>query len=201
MKEYGLHRQVIQMTTKTRRRSLLPLAKRKTQNKIDGTARQYCVGLSNFLVTLSSLTVLSATYSNLENHPRLIRARDANPVVKIRLDPRTGFPMVEELPPRLRGKAAKQPPIEDDEDKDAARMDSTQIRTSDVTDFSLAVHYTVTRLKDETPEEKKARKAAVKAEKQVRRADKKATKEQFAAEFKAQKRTINNKEKASVRKL
>lgn len=122
-------------------------------------------------------------------------------MVKIRLDPRTGFPMVEELPPRLRGKAAKQPPIEDDEDKDAARMDSTQIRTSDVTDFSLAVHYTVTRLKDETPEEKKARKAAVKAEKQVRRADKKATKEQFAAEFKAQKRTINNKEKASVRKL
>ncbi|KAF9502180.1 LTV-domain-containing protein [Pleurotus eryngii] len=128
-------------------------------------------------------TILS-TYSNLENHPRLIRARDANPVVKIRLDPRTGFPMVEELPPRLRGKAAKQPPVEDDEDKDAA-----------------PVHYTVARPKDETPEEKRARKAAVKAEKQVRRADKKATKEQFAAEFKAQKRTINNKEKASVRKL
>ncbi|KAF4604774.1 hypothetical protein EYR40_003556 [Pleurotus pulmonarius] len=129
-------------------------------------------------------TILS-TYSNLENHPRLIRARDANPVVKIRLDPRTGFPMVEELPPRLRGKAAKQPQIQEgDDDKDAP-----------------PVHFTVTRPKDETPEEKKARKAAVKAEKQVRRADKKATKEQFAAEFKAQKRTINNKEKASVRKL
>jgi len=35
-----------------------------------------------------------ATYSSLENHPRLIRARDNKPVPKIVLDPRTGVPIV-----------------------------------------------------------------------------------------------------------
>ena len=39
---------------------------------------------------------LSATYSNLENHPRLIRARGDKPVPKIRLDPKTGLPSVVE---------------------------------------------------------------------------------------------------------
>ena len=39
---------------------------------------------------------LSATYSNLENHPRLIRARGNKPVPKIRLDPKTGLPSVVE---------------------------------------------------------------------------------------------------------
>lgn len=37
---------------------------------------------------------LIATYSNLENHPRMIRARDPKPVPKIHLDPKTGFPVV-----------------------------------------------------------------------------------------------------------
>lgn len=36
-----------------------------------------------------------ATYSNLENHPRMIRARTSKPVPKIVLDPRTGLPSVE----------------------------------------------------------------------------------------------------------
>jgi protein LTV1 len=38
----------------------------------------------------------TATYSNLENHPRLIRARDTEAVQKIRLDPRTGLPRLSE---------------------------------------------------------------------------------------------------------
>lgn len=45
---------------------------------------------------LFMLITLEATYSNLENHPRLIRARDNRPVPKIRLDPRTGLPVVVE---------------------------------------------------------------------------------------------------------
>lgn len=38
-------------------------------------------------------TILS-TYSNLENHPRLISARDNKPVPRIVFDPRTGLPSV-----------------------------------------------------------------------------------------------------------
>lgn len=37
---------------------------------------------------------LIATYTNLENHPRLIRARDSKPVPKILLDPKTGLPTI-----------------------------------------------------------------------------------------------------------
>ena len=35
-----------------------------------------------------------ATYTNLENHPRLIRARDPKPVLKIALDRKTGLPSI-----------------------------------------------------------------------------------------------------------
>ena len=35
---------------------------------------------------------ISATYTNLENHPRLIRVRDPKPVPKITLDRKTGLP-------------------------------------------------------------------------------------------------------------
>lgn len=41
-----------------------------------------------------------ATYSNLENHPRLIRARDTKAIVKIKLDPKTGLPTATNPPPR-----------------------------------------------------------------------------------------------------
>lgn len=37
-----------------------------------------------------------ATYSNLENHPRLIQAQGEKSVPKIRLDPKTGLPSVVE---------------------------------------------------------------------------------------------------------
>lgn len=36
------------------------------------------------------------TYTNLENHPRLIRARETRPEPKIRLDPRTGIPSTDQ---------------------------------------------------------------------------------------------------------
>jgi hypothetical protein len=39
-----------------------------------------------------SFIALQATYTNLENHPRLIRAREERKEAKIQLDPKTGFP-------------------------------------------------------------------------------------------------------------
>lgn len=60
----------------------------------------------------------SATYSNLENHPRLIRAREPKPVPKIRLDPKTGLPSVEsEHPAKLRGNIQPVEDSESDEEK------------------------------------------------------------------------------------
>jgi hypothetical protein len=47
-------------------------------------------------MTTLQLTSIIATYSNLENHPRLILARDRKPVPRIELDPKTGLPSVTE---------------------------------------------------------------------------------------------------------
>jgi len=55
------------------------------------------------LFSLSSI----ATYSNLENHPRLIRARDSKPVPKIRLDPKTGLPSIAEDPSKAKAYSTK----------------------------------------------------------------------------------------------
>jgi protein LTV1 len=40
---------------------------------------------------------ISATYTNLENHPRLIRVRDQKPVPKIALDRKTGLPSLVDI--------------------------------------------------------------------------------------------------------
>lgn len=42
-------------------------------------------------------TSYTATYSNLENHPRIIRVANSKPTPKISLDPKTGFPLVNPL--------------------------------------------------------------------------------------------------------
>ncbi|KAJ7922888.1 Low temperature viability protein-domain-containing protein [Mycena leptocephala] len=125
-------------------------------------------------------TILT-TYSNLENHPHLIRARDARkkPVPKIHLDPRTGLPSVatEAMKPKGRVSFASDSDSESSDDDDRPRVE------------------TIKRDRNESKEAKKARKAAVKEERQTRRADKKATKELFGAELKTQKRAIGNKER------
>ena len=63
------------------------------------------------------------------------------------------------------------------------------------------VRETVTRPRDESKEDKKVRKQAVRAERQARRVDKKAKKEQFSTEMKHQLKGIANKEKTKMRKL
>ncbi|KAI0778643.1 LTV-domain-containing protein [Trametes elegans] len=127
-------------------------------------------------------TILT-TYSNLENHPRLITARNTKQVPKIRLDPKTGLPsVVEEQPTKPQHSHDSSATDEDEED-------------------SRPVRVTIARRKDETPEEKKARKQAVKAERQTRRSEKKATKESFSKEVKRQVQSLADKEKTKLRKL
>lgn len=149
-----------------------------------------------------------ATYSNLENHPRLIRARDGRPVPKIKLDSRTGLPTVFEQS-QIQARPRRDLPkilstVEDeegaDEHKQCKSHSLTLVLLSNYYYFP-AVRTTITRPRDESKEDKKARKQAVKTERQARRADKKATKEQFEAEIKHQLKGIGNKEKAKTRKL
>ncbi|KAJ7103098.1 Low temperature viability protein-domain-containing protein [Mycena belliarum] len=126
-------------------------------------------------------TILS-TYSNLENHPRLIRARDTDLrkklVPKILLDPRTGLPSV--VPPDTKGPKPK--------GRVSFASDSDDTESSD--DDGRPRVETVKRDRNESKEAKKARKAAVKEERQTRRVEKKATKELFGAELKTQKRVV-----------
>ncbi|KDQ63030.1 hypothetical protein JAAARDRAFT_29021 [Jaapia argillacea MUCL 33604] len=125
-------------------------------------------------------TILS-TYSNLENHPRLIRARQTKPVPKIHLDPRSGLPIVIE----------RQPPL----------SIHPTLTSEDEEESTPSVRATITRSRNESKEEKKARKQAVKAERQTRRLDKKATREQYSAEIKHQARGLAQKDTAKIRKL
>jgi len=66
----------------------------------------------------------AATYSNLENHPRLIRVRDTKGVPKIRLDPKTGLPTVVNPPLRKRLEDLS----EEDEDEEDRRMSFASVK-------------------------------------------------------------------------
>ncbi|KAG6846065.1 hypothetical protein H0H87_006429 [Tephrocybe sp. NHM501043] len=128
-------------------------------------------------------TILS-TYSNLENHPRLIRARDPRPVAKITLDPKTGFPTVVD-------------PQQKNQPKKAAggRTNCQEADTDSGSETDTPARQTITRPRNESKDDKKARKAAVKSERQARRIEKKTKSEQFGSELKVQKGTIANKER------
>jgi len=65
----------------------------------------------------------------------------------------------------------------------------------------ISVKVTVTRPKQETAEEKRARKQAVKKDRQERRKDKKSTKEMFSSERKQQNKVMSTREKPGVRSL
>lgn len=126
-------------------------------------------------------TILT-TYSNLENHPRLIRVRQQRPVPKITIDPKTGLPIVKSK------SHPDQSASSDDDDDDDEEADHPQ-------------RVTITRPKNESKEDKKLRKQTVKAERQSRRVDKKAMKELFSTEMKNQTRTLVNKDKLRMKKL
>ncbi|KAF6754289.1 cytoplasmic protein [Ephemerocybe angulata] len=127
-------------------------------------------------------TILS-TYSNLDNHPRLIRARTSKPVPKITLDPRTGLPSIAESntkPTPKRGLNVRQP-LSNSEDTDEYDSDVTTKGHRGAA---------VGRPRNESAEEKKARKAEIKQQKQSRRVEKKAKQEQFSAEMKGLRKTL-----------
>jgi protein LTV1 len=84
--------------------------------------------------------LISGTYSNLENHPRLIRARDSKPVPKIRLDARTGLPTVEGSKPAPRAKkvtdiAGSSSATDDASDDEDSRRRSNYRSNTDVTEI------------------------------------------------------------------
>ncbi|KZT04072.1 uncharacterized protein LAESUDRAFT_738030 [Laetiporus sulphureus 93-53] len=112
-------------------------------------------------------TILS-TYSNLENHPRLIRARQDRPVPKI------PSPKNSKYAPRC-------------------RTDCSDSLESDSDDDIQSQRVTISQPKNESKEDKQTQKQAIKAERQLRRTDKKAMKEQFSTEVKRQNRVLLNK--------
>ncbi|KAG2022789.1 cytoplasmic protein, variant 2 [Coprinopsis cinerea AmutBmut pab1-1] len=127
-------------------------------------------------------TILT-TYSNLENHPRLIRARDSKPVPKIVLDTKTGMPSV--VAPTL-------PKVKDQRVKETRKVTFSNSEDTDGSDDedSAPRGPAVGRPRNESKEEKKARKAAAKAAKQSRRVEKKAMQVQFDTEIRDQKKKL-----------
>ncbi|KAM6498613.1 Low temperature viability domain containing protein [Amanita muscaria] len=134
-------------------------------------------------------TILS-TYSNLENHPRLIHAREGRPTTKIHLHPKTGLPTLEAYDSsKQRNRAALQAISELSDESDEGLQCLAPPRC------------TITRPRDESKEDKKLRKDAVKAEKQNRRVAKKTLKEKFEAEMQAQKKSVEARTKGRTRRL
>ncbi|MBW0494434.1 hypothetical protein O181_034149 [Austropuccinia psidii MF-1] len=128
-------------------------------------------------------TILS-TYSNLENHPRIVSIRDtlgpsAKPTKpapqKIEIDRLTGFPMVNGK--IVKGNEANQDTIDEAENDTGSDSDM---------ESAASVRQTVKRDRGEDKEMKKARKNEVKLQRAARRQAKKSTKEAFTGERKKQ---------------
>lgn len=78
--------------------------------------------------------LVSATYSNLENHPRLIRARQAKSVPKIKLDRKTGLPIVDgQIYSARNGKGKQIDTIEEEDNEDDEDRRALHLRFLDTT--------------------------------------------------------------------
>jgi protein LTV1 len=77
----------------------------------------------------------TATYSNLENHPRFIRVRDTKAVPKIKLNPKTGLPTVPNPPPRKKLQDLSEEGEDDDEE--ARRMSFASVKLTLLTSDQL----------------------------------------------------------------
>ncbi|KAF9433071.1 hypothetical protein BGZ76_009919 [Entomortierella beljakovae] len=134
-------------------------------------------------------TILS-TYSNLDNHPGLIKERHQR---RIHIDPKTGMPIVTEVLSKKALQRRKE--IEEAEAAAAIGGNSDDEFSDEEEEFEEAENLGVKRNKEETKEEKKARKEAIKAEKRNRRETKKATKTAFASEKSRQEKVMKNLKK------
>ncbi|KAI8989284.1 Low temperature viability protein-domain-containing protein [Pilobolus umbonatus] len=117
-----------------------------------------------------------STYSNLENHPALIS--DKGPMKRIRIDPKTGMPILVEVA-RKQKKVVQEEEEEEESSSEEEKVDTGHGRP-----------------KAETKEEKKQRKQAMKDAKKNRREEKKATKSAFKMEENRQKRILQQKREA-----
>jgi protein LTV1 len=148
--------------------------------------------VSHITSRVAKLIISQATYTNLENHPRLIKAREERKVPMIRLDPKTGFPVVD-------GKFTSRSNVSSslpDKAAGASRFD----RPSQLVNPIIAPRTTARRPREESAEERRERKRTVKAEKQARRIEKKEKREQFSIALKQQSQVLARKD-AQVRKL
>jgi len=124
------------------------------------------------LITFFSL----GTYSNLENHPTLIREKSQ----KINLNRKTGLPIVESLvenknEENIKFKCDKQN-VKDNEHNKGIEIEE------DEKDQTRGVNLGEARSKHESKEGKKLRKQNIKAERKNRRVEKKSLKQAFAKE-------------------
>ncbi|KAF9786725.1 Low temperature viability protein-domain-containing protein [Thelephora terrestris] len=177
----------------TFRRALGPVTIRDYDEKDDGDLPMP-VDIDDAKDTWDCETILT-TYSNLENHPRLIRARDAKAISKIRLHPKTGLPTTTKVTPLKMEDLS-----EEDEDDGDRRMSFASVKVK-LADVRSALKVPVTRLKGESKEEKKSRKNAAKEERRNRRVEKKATRTEFTIELKKQQMSAAQKEKSRMKKL
>lgn len=135
-----------------------------------------------------------ATYSNLENHPRLLRLKQKPPTKKVALDKKTGLPSIVEI-------ATPTPEMQADSGEDEGRRELPNPSQTSFLSVLSAARVTVTRPKGESKDEKKVRKKAVKEERQQRRMEKKANKETFAIEKNNIGKIMTTREMAGIRKL
>ncbi|KAJ3750932.1 Low temperature viability protein-domain-containing protein [Lentinula detonsa] len=133
-------------------------------------------------------TILT-TYSNLENHPRVIRVQSLKPVPKIRLDPKTGLPSLVDAASKQNARIKKDHNSFTNESDDSSYEGPYQASE------------TITRSRNEDPESKKARKAATKAKQAERRAEKKATKQIFGKELRSAKVKALQEHPTAIKKL
>ncbi|KAK4518256.1 uncharacterized protein ATC70_001608 [Mucor velutinosus] len=125
-----------------------------------------------------------STYSNLENHPSLIN--DKGPSKRIRIDPKTGMPVLVEVE---RKQKKKQQQVESDAEEEGEEEDDEE-------DQVPLENKGEPRSKAETKEEKRARKQAIKEAKKNRREEKKSTKSAFKTEENRQKKILQQKRQA-----
>ncbi|CAO3693312.1 unnamed protein product [Rhizopus stolonifer] len=126
-------------------------------------------------------TIIS-TYSNLENHPSLIN--DKGPQKRIRIDPKTGMPVLVEVERKQKKKESEETDEEEEEEEEE--------------DESIPENKGVARSKAESKDEKKARKNAAKEAKKNRREEKKTNQAMFKNEENRQKRVLQQQRQAKA---
>ncbi|XP_029035949.2 protein LTV1 homolog [Osmia bicornis bicornis] len=128
-----------------------------------------------------------STYSNIYNHPKLIS--EPKQPQKIKVDPKTGIPRnVLDCSEKLTAKTLAQFDQQNENNKPKGPQSIAETMRSTLSTLSI-------RPKNETPEERKQRKRALKEYRKERREERKANTEAFKEEKKRQEKILlNNKQ-------